>query len=303
MMLDTPSGFVTCCICGTTVPAWNRTQRTCGGDTCRWKRNEQLRSARPADVRRRRERCAHWALARRPNANRNPWLLGAPPYGTHLPGGGCELEVRPHPTWPVEHRNVRALHGLLTTLIREDHDPLLPGFALVPWPTRFGWGVYFRTEAGARLAGQTHRAQLFDRPVEVSFSPLRRLRAPVVAHRGRQRVVLDTVTPVCIRNNGTLTYTAPTEANLLAALVHVLPTRLQLEGFDPGSCVLRLLARTTEPAAVCLGGKYGVVRGFSGSVLVEVNAVGRFLLECAARVGYGGRTSLGFGRLRVTEAA
>lgn len=43
-------------------------------------------------------------------------------------------------------------------------------------------------------------------------------------------------------------------------------------------------------------------RGWEGSCVVEVNAPARWMLECDALVGLGGRTALGFGRVRVSPA-
>jgi hypothetical protein len=63
---------------------------------------------------------------------------------------------------------------------------------------------------------------------------------------------------------------------------------------------MTLVDAQTEREEVLLRGKVGPVRGWSGSVVVETNAVGRWLLECAGRgLGLGGRTAFGFGRVRV----
>ena len=49
-------------------------------------------------------------------------------------------------------------------------------------------------------------------------------------------------------------------------------------------------------------GRDGRVRGWEGSLVIETNAVGRWLLEVAARGwGLGGRVAMTFGRVRVED--
>jgi hypothetical protein len=230
-------------------------------------------------------------------------LLGAPAFDLYLPGGGMEIAISPVPQWRIEHRNVRALHGLITNLIDEPHDALIPGFALVPWSAGCGWGVYVRdSEQAQRLAGKRHQARLFDHDVEVSFSPVRRIKAPLVAKRGRARLRIDAITPVCIRNGGgSTTYTAPSTQSLWSAITNSFLPRIGVPNLDPQTAILTLVEAETIPATVNLGGKFQTIRGWTGHVLVEGNAIARWLVQCAGLVGLGGRTALGFGRVRVTE--
>ena len=279
------------------VPRDHR-QRTCGASKCR----DSARDVTPARRLLARHRNREWAKAHRGVKASQPWLLGAPIYPAHLPGGGCEIDVRPRPRWRVEHRNVRALHGAITVCLDEPHDERIPGFSLVPWPCGLGWGVYVRSaEAAARIAGKTMHGRLFDVPVDFEFSPLRRLRAPVVAKRGHGRVRIDTVTPVVIRSRAAPPRTEPTASCIISALTQAFPARIGLDGFDPATVRLELVSHETRPDQVDLGGKFGRVVGWSGSCVVDANAVGRWLLAVAALVGLGGRTSLGFGRVRVTH--
>lgn len=301
--------------CGLPFVSRSSKQRTCGKAACReairrvtpkrraackarshaWYERNKLRHAAKNRALRASARAAEGAAA-------CPWLRGAPLYGSHLPGGGCEIHVSPDRR--LEHRHIRGLHALLTALINEPHDVIVPGFSLMPWPAGCGWGVYFRDPQHLKLlAGRVFDARLFDARVEVRFSPARRLRAPALPSRGRGLVRIDAITPVCIRENGRgarQTYASPTPSCLLSALTVAFPRRLGLDAPDIGPAMLEIVENVTQPAAVQLSGKFKTIRGWTGHVVVEANAVTRWLLACAGIIGLGGRTALGFGRVRVT---
>lgn len=114
---------------------------------------------------------------------------------------------------------------------------------------------------------------------------------------------IDTLTPVVIQKDGrSHLYTAPTSETLLGTLSASLMPRLGL-GRNGSDLRLILHERHTEPEKVWCGDKLGLVHGWSGYAVVEINAPARWLLEVAARgPGLGGRTAFGFGRIRVTEA-
>lgn len=263
-------------------------------------RSATMPSLTPYSVATARARNRRWCVENRGVKRRCEWLLGAPPFGTHLPGGGFELSVSPAPRWKVELRNTRSLHGLVTAL-GILHHPTIPQFTLVPWPTDFGWGVYTQHDAAARaVAGREHRARLFDQDVTAQCGPLARLRAPVVTHRGRRRLRIDAITPVCVRADQESMHTMPTSENLHSTLASWLPRRLGIE--VPGDeLVLELVSRETQPATVETGGKFGATRGFVGHCIVETNAVGEWLLRVSALIGLGGRVAFGFGRVRVSN--
>ena len=248
-----------------------------------------------------------WAESNRNVRQNNPWLTGPPPYGPHLPGGGFELHVSPAPQWPIELRNTRALHGMVTELLGRPHHPTIPGFSLVPWATGVRWGVYTQhADDAARVAGKEHEMVLFDRRVKVRCGPLVRLRSPQIKARGHRRLRIDAITPVLVRQTGVetglgpTTYTGPTAGNLHSSLDVWLPRRIGMQPFGP-RCVVRLVESETRGEAVALGGKYGRTLGWVGHVIVDTNAVGHWLFEVASRIGYGGRVALGFGRIRVTQ--
>lgn len=250
------------------------------------------------------------ALPRRVQAPApDPWTLPAPaPPCPHLPGGGLVLHLEPVPARAIELGQARLLHGLITDLVDVPHDPAMPAWALVPWPAPPGWAVYLRSEDHvAALALGRHEGRLFGQPVWASFGAPIRLRYPPPLAPGRYQLRIDAVTPVCIRHNVTgsrakTTHLTPAAENLLSALTQAFPTRIGLPGLDPGTAALRVVARRTEAVRVPCGSHLGQIRGWTGSVMVEANAVAAWLLGCAAQVGLGGRTALGFGRVRVSLA-
>jgi len=292
-----------CAFCGVPfVPSQSR-QRTCGAPRCQERRRYENKLRDPRQIAQGRARNTRWAMANGRTTKPQPWLLGAPPYGSHLPGGGVELDVAPRPPWAAEHRRIRLVHGMVTAVIARGHSHGAADFSLLPWPAGIGWGLYVRDLDTARaLAGREHEAVLADRPVRLRCGPLVRLRAPVVKRRGHHRVRVDAVTPVIVSTMArTVTHLAPTSANLRSTLLANLARRVGVTVAEEALC-LEIVEADTHPERVDLGGKFGVMPGWVGSVVVDCNAVGRWLLECAARIGLGGRTALGMGRVRVSEA-
>lgn len=248
-------------------------------------------------------RNARWCEAHRSCRRMQPWLSGAPPYSAHLPGGATAISMSPVPQWPIELRNTRALHGAITSILDEPHERW-PKWALIPWQR--SWAVYWLTPSGAALALSEREGVLFDRPTRFRFGPLVRFRTPTVEKRGRHRVRIDTVTPIVWTDNGRTTpVTCPTATNVANSLStefarRLAPSDLWYE-WVRARVRVNLLERATQPAHVPIGGKYGTVSGWQGSLVLEVNATARWLLLVAERMGLGSRTAFGFGRVRVSE--
>lgn len=283
-------------------------------DACRLARKRALDKARDAARAQRppsiatvflvRQRSHDWAAAHRNVRATNHWLAGAPPFHTHLPGVAMTVAYDPLPTWPIELRNTTGLHGALTMVLGLAHMPRFANFALIPWQS--GWSVYWFREDGARFAGASIEGALFDRPTRFRFGSAVRFRSPQVPRRGRQRIRIDTVTPVVIRaNGGTDPCLRPTASHLRSAIGVEFLRRLapspEWEKYVSDRLLLETVLVATQPVTVPFGGKFGPVRGWEGHVVLEVNAVARWLLEVAARMGFGGRTALGCGRIRITE--
>lgn len=272
-------------------------------DRCKERAQWRRESRRPEVVAANRERCRRWASENRAVRRREPWLLGPPAFGEYLPGGAFSLRITPAPQWAIELRNTRALHGLVTTLLGEPHDPNLPGFALIPSSiAASGWGVYIPDEAAAlRLAGRQCAGVLFDREVLVTCGPMHRIKAPRVISRGHRHLRIDFITPVIVRSDGgRVVRTSPTAGNLCSTLSAWLPRRIGLEIGDD-DVRMHLVERHTQVQLVRMGGKYGCARGFVGHMIVDTNAVGEWLLRCAETIGLGGKCAFGFGRIRVSN--
>ena len=97
----------------------------------------------------------------------------------------------------------------------------------------------------------------------------------------------------------TVTRLEPTAQQVRSAL-RLLPPRLGLSVPDE-DLQLELVERQYEAERVDCGGKYGVVRGWVGRLVVETNATGEWLLRVAAVLGLGGRAAFGFGAIAAKE--
>jgi len=291
---------VRCVRCGSEFVPKRAAHRFCSRTCC----EHYKASGSPEVVAKRRERCRVWAEQHRNVTGRNPWLAGAPPYVDHLPGGGFALAFSPPLRWPLELRNTRVLHGMITELIGLPHDPNMPMFTLVPTNTKGSqWSVWIADQEAARLlAGKRRPVRFADQEVVVECGALTRLRSPSVTRRGHQRIRVDCITPVCIRNNGSREWHVnPSSGNLTSTLGAWMPRRLGID-LQEDSLRCQIVSKHTESRAVDLGGKFGVAHGFDGWLELEVNAPARWLLEVAARgLGLGGKTAFGFGRIKVTE--
>jgi len=233
----------------------------------------------------------------------DPWAAAPPAYDKHLPGGA--MWVRFSPYREVPHRLVRYLHGIVTQALGMPHGQTAD-FSLLHVTTQMspsGWGVYVRDEAAARaLAGSVTQSRFGNAATTVTFGPFVRLHAPRVTETGRHRVRLDTITPVVIRSAGR-SARRPTKFSLWSALTQAFPGRLGVE-LDGHAVGLEVVASRTEVIHMPMGKiGGGAVVGWSGSVTLDVNPIGRWLLECADRLGLGGKTAFGFGRVRVTDLA
>lgn len=290
-------GVATCQQCGSSFTQKTRMNILCGSAECVRKRDRERHAMTPERIQRNRDRCAAW-YAGKAKAKRSPWLLGAPIVPTHLPGGGLEVHIVGL-SHAIEHRHASALHGLITACLNRGHERTDPVFTLMPWPSGCGWGLYVWTdEDAAKLAGREMPGRIFDREVTVRFSPLRKLRSPVVTKRGRRKLVIDTITPVTITSYGKkVLRSVPTGESLRGTLSDAWRKRLGVALPDGDVCI-EVLGHNTELERLPLGKKLRLVPGWSGRVVVECNAVGEWLLRAASLVGMGGRLGYGFGRVR-----
>jgi hypothetical protein len=222
----------------------------------------------------------------------------------HLPGGACEIRLEPAAIIPLAR--TRLLHGAISHALARNHDTD-DTWSLVP--SRGGWTVVWHTDAGAARAGTEHAAHLYGQPICLRFGPRWRLRMPRFASRPHHRLRIDAVTPVVIRCDGSqTTRLQPDATSLRSTLSQTLGRRLGLV-LTREQVALVVDEIRTEPVQIRGTGKYGAngsrgkVVGWTGSLVVHCDDMARLLLECAARGwGLGGRTSLGFGCIRVSDA-
>jgi hypothetical protein len=249
-----------------------------------------------------RARCHAWAQVHRGVKTPQPWLAGAPPFATYLPGGYTTVTFTPRPTRSIRLEDTRGLHGALTALLDRGHEQGMPNFSLAPDEP---WGVYWWREAGLRFANREVEGALWDRPTRFRFGPLWRVKAPTVEGRGKRLVRVETITPVVSRAYGSTVYrSTPTSEVMHAMLAAQFAHRLGLSYLVKQDLVrVQVVECRTEARHVDCGAHLGIVVGWVGHVDIETNAPARWLLRACERVGLGGRTAFGFGRIRVTELA
>jgi len=294
--------MTTCPHCATEFVPRDGKQVTCGADRCRWRRAWELIKRRPDVVARNRARCQRWAATHRNVHTPQPWLVGPPPFAPYLPGGACEITISPVPRWPIELRNARALHGVLTALTKRRHGQH-PAWSLIPWQS--GWAVYWYGDDDARrFAGTRHAINLFHADREIRFSHLARFRAPVVTRRGRTRLRVDTITPATLSRHGHKTALLPLTSEAIEKSLRALGERFGIDSPVKADPVRHELRR----ALVSVGGhwqrgtaKPGLVVAWEGWFEADCNAPAAWLMRVAERVGFGGTTAIGFGRVRVSE--
>lgn len=301
-----------CVICLKPFVPRDSKQVTCGSRQCRDTRNYRLNRVKPGYVAMNRARSERRYALHNADAEPCPWLKGAPVYSTHLPGGACELTLTPASPIPLEKTHY--LHGMLSAIDGRPHEPNRPAWSLLPW--RSGWAVVWQDDGAAHHAKTSHQVTLYGRPATLSFGPLVKLRTPVVSRRGRHRIKLEAITPVSIKSahkDRSVVYRmVPTSESLISTLECALAPRLGLKIARENICLNVISHRVESVDYECgkFGNFYGSkhpdergVRGWVGHVIIECNAVARWLLECAARGwGLGARVSIGCGRIMVTDA-
>lgn len=255
---------------------------------------ERLRM-RPEWVARNRARNAAWCAEHRNVRGKQPWLAGAPPFGPFLPGCLARLDLDPAGRWPLVLRNVRHLHGVISHLVAEGHGRF-PAFSILPWGNH--WYAYLGSETAQSLAARAHPVNVFHEDRLLVVGPRIRIKSPSVNKRGRQLVRVDAITPVVTRSDGAYR-TSPDVGRLLSSASEVGRRMGVVLGID--DLRAELVDRSTFPENVDVGGHWGVIRGWVGSASLMVNAPMRWLLEVGARIGFGGRTAIGFGRIVVTD--
>lgn len=286
---------VCACGCGRLLLKKHRRHRYFA-NSCRYK----AREFGAASMMQRRDRFSRWYDKRRPGHQHCPQLARPPIVGEFLPGAAVAMRFDGYsPTLQTS----RSVHGLVTGLLGVPHNEMVPTFSCAPYGN--GWGIYCPNEGALRkLAGHKVQNALFEVDQTISFGPLMRLRYPVMPNaRGWRLLRVDAVTPVVIKSTHTKTgktrvKQTGTERLLLGAMVSLAKFRLGIDLSDKTLCAT--VESHVMPESVDVGGKLGVVRGFSGYVVVRTNAVGEWILRVAEQIGLGSRVGFGFGRIKVS---
>lgn len=262
------------------------------------------------------------AASERPDA----WTLPSPTIAGHL-AHAVELRFydRGIPrTRITDYGGARVLHGALHKALGIGHSRDATPFALV-LPTAHGAPLYFveleLSQARGLVDRLPERVLLASdpRPLDLRATRLTRLRAPADRAPGQYRARVIAAGPLALKKSNRVIakrakeverpylhqlQTNPTD--LTGALERV-AARIGLQ-IHPGAVIARVIAHDLEaldPIHVGghwrIGDRLGCVEALVGVIDVECNAVGRWLLDCAALVGLGSKTAIGFGRVRVED--
>lgn len=235
----------------------------------------------------------------------------------YLPGG--RTAVTSTPAQRLDLSQCRWLHSVLTRLVGKPHDPRLPAWALRPGAApsggSCGWEVYwFRDDLAARLQDTSHSARLGRAEVDLHFGALQRLPAPplqepaIEGQLGRRasdacRLLLETRTPVVQRaHGGRVRHAGPRSTALTTYLAERAAPALLGTRFPRQAVPVHVVADASRSVEIPCGRKLGQQPAWIGQLILETNALGRWLLQAAAAgPGLGGRTAYGFGTIAVSD--
>jgi len=228
-----------------------------------------------------------------------------PPYRRDtLPGGAMAITMSPDVE--IAHEAISGLHGLVTALTGVPHDPKTPVFSLFNPPGTSGWACYIASDELAKQMAKSERnGHIWGHEVAVRFGPLFRFRCPPTPEPRAHDIRVDTISPLVIRaslrNGQHRTYTDLQASNLVSTLGAWTPRRILADGFS-GNLSIVLLGKQTNVVTQPIGGTRNPVLSVTGSFWLRVNAPTLWLLRVAERIGLGGRTAFGFGRIRIEAA-
>lgn len=218
-----------------------------------------------------------------------------------------------------DYVGARMLHGVLHHALEVGHSKDRTPFALVLPSAKSGalWfventpGLIERLPKSVLVGDDTERLDLSTRVVS-------RLRAPPARDPGQYRarviaagpLVLKKSARVIAKRDRSLPYLHQLQTNptSLAGTLSCVARRIGLE-IDPALIVARVTSHDLDEieGGLRVGGHWqmGPRRGWVdclvGTIDLECNAVGRWLLDVAALLGLGSKTSIGLGRVRVED--
>jgi len=237
-------------------------------------------------------------LEENPGVKPNNWIRSAPVYGEFLPG--VSMAVQFDPGFVVQAYHAHLLHGMLTSILGKDHEPLQPAWRLFPVNAGSGWAVHlYDAVAASQIASRAWPGMIGKHHRQVTFIGRSKPRAPQVK-RGKHVLRVTSLTPVCIRCEGEFRQ-RPTAENFVSSLRDRTCRHLGLEIPGEMICVKVLSAKTEVHTSPRLG-DLNHIRGWSGEVDMECNATAAWLLKVAERcTGLGSKTAFGFGAIAVRD--
>jgi hypothetical protein len=224
-------------------------------------------------------------------------------YPAHI-GTYYALDLRPRPE-AITLRHTRLLHGIVSHALGVPHESARGVFSLVPSRDGCGWGVIVYEGTEATLT--THAVRYGGRGAMLSVVGLpRRVKAPAALDAGRYRVSIETITPVSWARDGHSVAVLAPKVQTMEGAGEIIGRKVRVS--HEGARVFDV-THETRREAVYVGGhiargskRRGEVIALVGTINVRCNAHAAWLLSCADRVGIGGATALGFGRVKVTVA-
>jgi hypothetical protein len=237
------------------------------------------------------------------------------PSQSHLPGGYLTLGFAPHIHNLMSHRQARFAHGLLSTLLGvefgQSYTAASAAFALIPQPRLGLWGVWLAEDLYLSLANQRRVVEWepdSGRRV-LTFGPLTKFRLPPLSVAGMYEVSIETRTPLVIQVNNPqrLTKLFPSQT-VYGALCNI-ENRIEMNGPRPKWLEVNVFSQRLFWSKNYVGGRWnrgtadaGVVGGVEGNLTLHCDERALWLLRVAEMIGFGGCTSVGFGRILIEYA-
>jgi hypothetical protein len=267
-----------------------------------------------------------------PATNAEAWRLASPQYDKPL-AYAAELRLLrkgENRSSSVGFVEAVRLHGALHSEMGLAHNRVFRDWTLfLPTPSdRRLWmiardrSLFEQLPQHIVLAAPSRRLD-FDKSMfaahEIKLGLRATLRPPRAREAGQYRVRVQTITPIVMRRDKYVTKLGRRVRELydrIERLVGPLAYVARWLGLDVPEqhIIATVIAQDVERVidrdgrdGIRVGGhwmdgeKRGRIVGLVGWLDIECNAVGRWLLDCAALVGLGARTTIGFGRVRVED--
>lgn len=225
----------------------------------------------------------------------------------HLPGGLTSIVIDGPPIKDmVTHAKARKVHGILSEILRVEFDEKQhtvdsAAFAIIPRtePHIQSWDIWWADARHLALANQrravtwmTHR----ERRV-LSIGPIVRLRHPPVLEARHYFVTLRTCTPLIVMTDQPKRLATKFEDEDVKSVLRNVAKRIRM-----GTPLGELMVMQQDLHWIwCEGFHHAKKVGLMGSLMIRMDQRALWLLRVAEMIGFGGMTSIGFGRFLIKE--